>query len=173
MTHIYHQTSTLIFDQHASMSRWVRWYFYRKIVMLSSSCDSKLSWTDTSSCYRHANTMLSSSCELDRHMGHVGNNVSDAHPRRIGNGLNDASCMLIIMLSSLLGLPTPAWVSLEDAIFVNGLAQSGVGKHRKCSPHGSHSIQHLVIWRHIVIDSSCYRRIYHLVVWRHRHAIIF
>jgi hypothetical protein len=49
-------------------------------------------------------------------MGHVGNNVSDAHPRRIGNRLNDESCMLIIMLSSLLGLPNPAWVSLGNVV---------------------------------------------------------
>ena len=49
-------------------------------------------------------------------MIHVGNNISETYPRRIGKGLNDASCMLISMLSSLMVLTNPAWVSLGDVV---------------------------------------------------------
>ena len=45
---------------------------------------------------------------------HVGNNISETYPRRIGQGLNDASCILGSMLSSLVGLSNPAWVSLGN-----------------------------------------------------------
>ena len=47
---------------------------------------------------------------------HVGNNISETYPRRIGQGLNDASCMLSSMRSSLMGLPNQAWVSLENVV---------------------------------------------------------
>ncbi len=47
---------------------------------------------------------------------HVGNNISETYPRRIGQGLNDASCILSSMLSSLMGLPNPAWVSLGNVV---------------------------------------------------------
>jgi len=33
-------------------------------------------------------------------------------------GLNDASCMLNRMLSSLMGLPNPAWVSLGNVVSI-------------------------------------------------------
>jgi len=36
---------------------------------------------------------------------HVGNNICENYPRRIGQGLNDVSCILGGMLSSLVGLP--------------------------------------------------------------------
>ena len=51
-----------------------------------------------------------------RALFHVGNNISENYPRRIGQGLNDASCMLNRMLSSLMGLPNPAWVSLGNVV---------------------------------------------------------
>jgi hypothetical protein len=47
---------------------------------------------------------------------HVGNNISETYPRRIGQGLNDESCILSSMLSSFMGLPNPAWVSLGNVV---------------------------------------------------------
>ena len=44
-------------------------------------------------------------------------NISEKYPRRIGQGLNDVSCILGSMFSSLLGLPNPAWVFLEKCFF--------------------------------------------------------
>ncbi len=55
---------------------------------------------------------------------HVGNNISETYPRRIGQGLNDASCMLNRMLSSLIGLPNPAWVSLGNVVSHMGTCTS-------------------------------------------------
>ena len=43
---------------------------------------------------------------------HAGSNTSEKYPRRIGQGLHDASCVLGSMLSSLMGLTNPAWVFL-------------------------------------------------------------
>ena len=51
-----------------------------------------------------------------RNKSHVGNNISETYPRRIGQGLNDASCILGSMLSSLMGLSNPAWVSLGNVV---------------------------------------------------------
>jgi hypothetical protein len=45
----------------------------------------------------------------------VGNNISETYPR-IGQGLNDAPCVLRSMLSSLMRLPNPAWVSLGNVV---------------------------------------------------------
>jgi hypothetical protein len=56
---------------------------------------------------------------------HVGNNISETYPRRIGQGLNDASCMLNRMLSSLMGLPNPAWVSLGNVVSHMGELELG------------------------------------------------
>ncbi len=47
---------------------------------------------------------------------HVGNNISETYPRRIWQGLDYASCILRSMLSSLMGLPNPAWVSLGNVV---------------------------------------------------------
>ncbi len=47
---------------------------------------------------------------------HVGNNISATYPRRIGQGLNAESCILSSMLSSLMGLPNPAWVSRGNVV---------------------------------------------------------
>ena len=49
-------------------------------------------------------------------LSHVGNNISETYPRRIGQGLNDASGILGSMLSSLMGLSNPAWVSLGNVV---------------------------------------------------------
>jgi hypothetical protein len=42
--------------------------------------------------------------------------ICENYPRRIGQGLNDASCMLGGMLSSLVGLPNPAWEILANVV---------------------------------------------------------
>ena len=47
---------------------------------------------------------------------HVGNNISEKWPRRIGQGLNDVSCILGSVLSSLMGLPYPAWLFLGNVV---------------------------------------------------------
>ena len=47
---------------------------------------------------------------------HVGNNISATYPRRIWQGLNAESCILCCMLSSLMGLPNPAWASRGNVV---------------------------------------------------------
>ncbi len=58
----------------------------------------------------------SSSCDFDIYvimmLCHVRNNIFETYPRRIGQVLNDVSCVLGSMLSSFMGLPNPTWVSL-------------------------------------------------------------
>ncbi len=49
-------------------------------------------------------------------VAHVGNNICENYPRRIGQGLNDASCILCGMISSFVGLPNPAWVILANVV---------------------------------------------------------
>ena len=56
------------------------------------------------------------SFERTHESSHVGNNICETYPRWIGQGLNEASCMLGSMLSSLMGLPNPAWVSLANVV---------------------------------------------------------
>ena len=56
--------------------------------------------------------------EIFRH--HRINNISEKYPRRIGQGLNDVSCILGSMSSSLVGLLNPAWVCLGN--FVSHMA---------------------------------------------------
>ncbi len=53
------------------------------------------------------------------HTAHVGNSICETYPRMIAQGLNEAACMH----------------TRQYVIFVNGLAQSGVGKSRKCCSH--------------------------------------
>jgi len=48
------------------------------------------------------------------HTAHVGNSICETYPRMIGQGLNEAACILGSMLSSLMGLPNQAWVSLAN-----------------------------------------------------------
>ena len=47
----------------------------------------------------------------------VGDNICERYPRQIVQGLNDASCTLGSVLSSLVGLPNPAWVSLANVVY--------------------------------------------------------
>ena len=47
---------------------------------------------------------------------HVGNNIGASYPRRIGQVLNDVSCILDSMLSSLMGLPNRAWVAGANVV---------------------------------------------------------
>ena len=52
-----------------------------------------------------------------RVLDHVGNNICETYPRRIGQELDDASCIILGgKFSSFTGLPNPAWASLTDAI---------------------------------------------------------
>ena len=54
--------------------------------------------------------------DIDLVVVHVGNNISEKLPRRIGQGLNDVSCILGSMWSSLMGLPYPAWLFLGNVV---------------------------------------------------------
>ena len=57
----------------------------------------------------------------DKHVRHVGNNISETYPRRIGQGLNETTCILGSMVSSLTSLSNPTWVSLGN--FVSHMAR--------------------------------------------------
>ncbi len=69
-------------------------------------------------------------------------NISESYPRRIGQGLNDASCILNHMLC------------------VNGFAQSGAGKSRRCClcclPDGTACYHHVVSLAMTHRQSACY-----------------
>ncbi len=65
------------------------------------------------------------------HTAHVGKSICETYPRMIGQGLNEAACMLGSMLSSLMGLPNQAWVSLANA--VSHMAYRQCDQLRECS----------------------------------------
>ncbi len=97
--------------------------FDRHIIMISSSCDFDRPIIMILPKRIEPTTSNASSCHCVRlyfgkpilqifYQDTNGNNISETYPRRIGQGLKDVTCILGRMLSSLMGLPNPAWVSL-------------------------------------------------------------
>jgi hypothetical protein len=81
-----------------------------QVPSLSSGCENR------AILFRYMGAKIAPFCFATWVRNHVGNNISETYPRRIGQGLNYASCILISMLSSLMGLPNPAWVSLGNVV---------------------------------------------------------
>ena len=77
---------------------------------------------------------------MNHSMSHVGNNISETYPRRIWQGPNEASCMLGSMLSSWMGLPNPAWVSLGNVVSHLGYERYSIwdATHHPSSLHLGH-----------------------------------
>ena len=98
--------------------------------------------------------------ELDRHaiimrcrQTRGKQHLRETYPLRIGRGLNVASCMLGIMLSSLMGLPNPAWVSLSQMLFTTRIT---TGTHARSSRLHACSFTRLARTLFHTTTSSCY-----------------
>jgi len=102
-----------------------RWCGKQRRYLCSSNEEFEMSKKPFRTCFRRTVQIFVAQIEYslpwkvlprETHTSHVGNNISETYPRRIGQGLYDKPCILGSMLSSLIGLPNPAWVSLGNIV---------------------------------------------------------